>query len=121
MKTIFVFLTILASALCATAPCGWTFHVSKPAVHSKSSSSKCSSFKVEHHFTFGKCKGGKIGTPVAGPVISTPIISTPIVSTPIISPPIVSTPIVSNPGGNGGGNGGAGGNLAERIRNLFLR
>merc|ERR1719206_1282162 len=111
MKTIFVFLTILASALCATAPCGWTFHVSKPAVHSKSSSSKCSNFKVEHHFIFGKCKGGKIGTPVAGPVISTPIIST----------PIVSTPIVSNPGGSGGGNGGAGGNLAERIRNLFLR
>merc|ERR1719317_212256 len=101
MKTIFVFLTILASALCATAPCGWTFHVSKPAVHSKSSSSQCSSFKVEHHFTFGKCKGGETGTPVAGPVIS--------------------TPIVSNPGGNGGGNGGAGGNLAERIRNLFLR
>merc|ERR1712003_518015 len=101
MKTVFVFLTILACALCATAPCGWTFHVSKPAVHSKSSSSKCSSFKVEKHFTFGKCKGGNTGTPVAGPVISTPI---------------VSTPIVSNPGGNGGGNGGAGGNLAERIR-----
>merc|ERR1711931_313415 len=94
MKTVFVFLTILACALCATAPCGWTFHVSKPAVHSKSSSSKCSSFKVEHHFTFGKCKGGNTGTPVAGPV----------------------TTIVSNQGGNGGnivrrvlGGGGGGG------------
>merc|ERR1719477_286222 len=113
MKTIFVFLTILASALCATAPCGWTFHVSKPAVHSKSSSSQCSSFKVEHHFTFGKCKGGETGTPVAGPVISTPIIST----------PIVSTPIVSNPGGNGDnrvrilgrGAGRGGGGRLERI------
>merc|ERR1719167_485508 len=82
MKTIFVFLTILACALCATTPCGWTFHVSKPAVHSKSSSSKCSSFKVEKHITFVPCKGGNTGTPVAGPVIS--------------------TPIVSNPGGNGG-------------------
>merc|ERR1719215_2108634 len=111
MKTVFVFLTILASALCATAPCGWTFHVSKPAVHSKSSSSKCSSFNVEHHFTFGKCKGGKIGTPVAGPVISTPIIST----------PIVSTPIVSNPGGNGGAGGNLADRISERIRNLFLR
>merc|ERR1719309_346558 len=76
MKTVFVFLTILASALCATLPCGWSFHIKPHKVQAKAHASACSSFKVEHHFTFG-CKGGKTPTPVAGPVISDPIVSNP--------------------------------------------
>merc|ERR1719376_449877 len=96
MKTIFVFLTILASALCSTLPCGGTFHVSKPKVHAKSSSSQCSSFKVEHHFTIAPCKGGKTPTPVAGPVISTLIVSNP-------GGGVSFTPIRRVGGGGGGG------------------
>merc|ERR1719206_1674709 len=106
MKTIFVFLTILASALCATLPCGHSFII-KPVIHKVHASSCVSIHRKAHYipFYFG-CKGGKTPTlvidPIVGPVLPGPIVSNP---RPVLPAPIQGggrtfTPIV---GGGGAG------------------
>merc|ERR1719457_84806 len=80
MKTTFVFLAFLASALCATfkVPCGHSFVIQPHKVHAKASASACVSHKVS--FFFG-CKGSD---PVIKPVV--PVV--PVQP----EPPVVSDP-----------------------------
>merc|ERR1719320_2417703 len=65
MKTTFVFLAFLASALCATfkVPCGHSFVIQPHKVHAKASASACVSHKAS--FFFG-CMGSN---PVVNPVV----------------------------------------------------
>merc|ERR1712002_1106063 len=85
MKTVFVFLTILAYALAAVhyVPCGHSFTIAPKKVHASASASKCISHKA-HHYFFG-CKGGnKIVNPIVGPIVG-----------PVVGP--VVDPIVGRP------------------------
>merc|ERR1719489_345750 len=65
MKITFIFLTFLASALCApfNVPCGHSFVIKPHKVHAKASASACVSHKAS--FFFG-CKGSN---PVIKPVV----------------------------------------------------
>merc|ERR1712113_117502 len=99
MKTVFVFLTILASALCATLPCGHNYvikpviHIIKPVIHKVHASSCFSIHRKAHYipFYYG-CKGGKTPTPVINPILPSPVITNP---RPVLPAPV--DPIVSNP------------------------
>merc|ERR1712002_57423 len=77
MKTTFVFLAFLASALCATfkVPCGHSFVIQPHKVHAKASASACVIHKAS--FFFG-CKGSD---PVVNPVVPVqpepPVVSDP--------------------------------------------
>merc|ERR1719206_1619217 len=99
MKTAFVFLTILASALCPTLPCGHSF-VIKPVIHKVHASSCVSIHRKAHYipFYFG-CKGGETPTPVINPIVG-PVLPRPILPAPIQGGGRTFTPIV---GGGGAG------------------
>merc|ERR1712168_384023 len=77
MKTTFVFLAFLASALCATfkVPCGHSFVIQPHKVYAKASANACVSHKAS--FFFG-CKGSN---PVVNPVVPVqpepPVVSDP--------------------------------------------
>merc|ERR1719411_2590593 len=119
MKTIFVFLTILASALCATLPCGHSY-VIKPVIHKGHASSCFSIHRKAHYirFYFG-CKDGKTPTPVITPILPSPVITNP---RPILPSPVITNPRPVLPAPVQGGNaftpivGGGGGRLNEQLR-----
>merc|ERR1719427_2636578 len=70
MKTVFVFLTILAYALSAVhyVPCGHSFSIAPKKVHASARASACISHKAHHYFF--ECKGNNpIVNPIVGPVV----------------------------------------------------